>query len=312
MEISYAQLEYPLACAQLVFVMLGMGATLRVTDFLEVVREPRPLLVGLFCVVLISPLIGWLMTWLLPLPVEIAVGLILIALMPGGAFSNLCTFLGRGNLALSIAMTAIGTLASLFTVPFLLPWLAYGYVPADFQMPVELILQEVFIYMGLSLVAGMLIGHFLPRFRVYFAKWCVRVGILILLVVVVGSLVSGRIQPGAYGLGPPLAIIFFCLFIGQLTMLPFRILKWPTPDRLAVGVEVTIRNVNLAVMLNALIFPATQPDDLGAGTLYVVLFYGAVSLFVAPPLVLVHRHLILRHHPLPKQTPTNVEVGVMR
>ncbi len=59
-------------------------------------------------------------------------------------------------------------------------------------------------------------------------------------------------------------------------MLPFRVLRWPTPDRLAVGIEMTIRDVNLAILLKALLFPATTiRDPIADGVLFVVLFYGA-------------------------------------
>ena len=94
-----------------------------------------------------------------------------------------------------------------------------------------------------------------------------------------------------YGIGLPLAIILFCLLGQQLNMLPFRIFGWPIPDRLAVGIEVTMRNMNLALLINAKLFPA-ETSDLGKGVLFVVLFYAAAAMGAGLPLALNHRRLV--------------------
>ena len=73
----------------------------------------------------------------------------------------------------------------------------------------------------------------------------------------------------------PLAIILFCVLGQQLNMMPFYVLRLPRPDRLAVGIEVTMRNMNLALLLNASLFGANEA--LARGVLFVVLFYAAVA-----------------------------------
>jgi hypothetical protein len=110
---------------------------------------------------------------------------------------------------------------------------------------------------------------------------------------VTGSLGSGRIRPGEYGWAAPLAIIFFCLGSQQLSMLPFRLGGWPRPDCLSVGMEVTMRNLNLAFLLKALLFPeparSAPPDPVAAGVLFVILFYAATAMCCGAPLALRHR-----------------------
>lgn len=291
----YPDYEYALAGTQLVLVMFGMGATLSVGDFARVFRQPASLLVGFAAMFVAAPALAAAMVFCLPLPPGIGFGLILVATMPGGSLSNLFTYLGRGNVPLSIAMTAAATVGSIVYVPAALAILG-SELPGEFQMPAGMILREVLAYLFLPLGAGMLLARFAPRRAEPLARWCVRGGLCILAIIVVGSLGSGRVRPADFGWEVPLAIILYCVLCQQLAMTPFRLLGWPTPDRFAVGIEITIRNVNLALLLAALLFPAraTLADPVADGVLFVVLYYGAVSLIASIPPILVHRRIARR------------------
>src|SRR5262249_43480061 len=124
----YAEYEYFLAQIQLVLFMLGMGATLRPADFARIAFRPRSLLVGAACQFLLAPFLAVLLNRCWNLEPGLAVGLILIAAMPGGQMSKLFTYLAHGNVALSITLTALGTVGSLVTVPLLLELLAEDYL----------------------------------------------------------------------------------------------------------------------------------------------------------------------------------------
>jgi len=88
-------------------------------------------------------------------------------------------------------------------------------------------------------------------------------------------------------------IVLFCLLAQQLSMLPFRVAGWPKPDCLSVGIEVTMRNLNLALLLKALLFPAAPQgsDPVADGVLFVILFYAGVALAVGLPLALNFRRM---------------------
>jgi BASS family bile acid:Na+ symporter len=289
----YPQAEYSLSQAQLVLFMLGMGATLTAADFAAVARRPRFLLVGAACQFLLTPLLAVLVDHAFGIPSGIAVGIILVAAMPGGTLSKVFAYLGRGNIALSISLTLCGTFASMVTVPLLLRLLAMEYVPPGFEMPVAEIVRDIALYLLLPLTVGMAVARRAPRGRKPFSRWCIRLGFLVVAVMVTGSLGSGRIQPGEYGWAVPLAIITFCLGSQQLSMLPFRLLGWSRPDCLSVGMEVTMRNLNLAILLKALLFPerdaAAPPDPVAAGVLFVILYYAATAMCCGLPLALRHR-----------------------
>lgn len=294
---NYPQYEYPLAQVQLVLFMLGMGATLSWKDFAPVLKHPRDLILGLLCVLVVSPLIALGLAFVTEVSAGIAMGLLLVGALPGGSLSNVLTFLGRGNVALSIALSTFAALLALFTIPLTLQLLAGEYVPADFEMPVLGIVREILLCVLLPLAVGMYIARAASKERAtLFAKWSIRVGFLLVVLMVIASLGSGRMKPGQYGFGIPLVIIAFCLLLQQLCLLPFRLRGWPPRDFVAIGLEVTIRNVYLGILLAALLFPAkgSASSSMGGDVLFVVLFYGAASLIIGCPLALRIRRKIGR------------------
>ena len=85
----------------------------------------------------------------------------------------------------------------------------------------------------------------------------------------------------------PMAIIAFCVVGMQVNLLPYRFLKWPRSDAVAVGIEITMRNMNLALLIKARLFP--DADELGNGVLFVILFYAAAAMGAGLPLALRYR-----------------------
>jgi BASS family bile acid:Na+ symporter len=291
----YAEYEELLAQMQLVLFMLGTGATLSRDDFLRIARQPRYLLVGAAAQYLVTPLLAVLVSRWADLKPGIAVGLILVSAMPGGNLSKVFAYLGRGNLALSITLTVCGTLASVVTVPVLLRVLASAYIPDEFEMPVGTIVRDVAVYLLLPVAVGMVVGRLAPEKRRIFSKVCIRLGFVVVVLMIAGALGSGRIRPGEYGWRVPLAIIAFCVIAMQVSMLPFRLLGWSKPDCLSVGMEVTMRNLNLALLLKASLFPAERGDDpIGDGVLFVILYYAAVAMVAGVPLALNFRRMARR------------------
>jgi bile acid:Na+ symporter, BASS family len=285
----YPRYEEWFARGQLICFMLGMGVNLPAADFLRIARQPRSFCFGFVGQVFVIPLAAVAVNHLFDLAAPIALGLILVSAMPGGTLSKVFVYVGRGNAALTITLSAVSTVATLVTVPATLRLLAADYVPDDFDMPVGGIIADVGIFLLAPLALGIALGRVAPSQRIAIARWSLRLGFVIVAVMIVGALGSGRISPGEHGLRVPLAIILFCVLGQQLNMLPFYVLPMPRADRLAVGIEVTMRNMNLALLLNASLFKSQF--DLHDGVNFVVLFYAAVALGAGLPLAFNHRRL---------------------
>jgi BASS family bile acid:Na+ symporter len=285
----YRDCESLLAQIQLVLFMLGMGANLTVGEFLHIFRRPKSFLLGAVGQILVIPFLALAVNHLFGLEGGLAVGLILVSAMPGGALSKVITYFGKGNVPLSITLSVFSTLAALVFVPLWLNLLAAEYVPPGFSVPAEKVVVDVALFLILPLAVGMFAGRRMGRYRHPFARICVRLGIAFVVVMIAGSLGSGRIKPDAHGILVPLAIIVFCVAGMQVNQVPFWLLKLPRADRMAAGIEVTMRNINLALLIHAKFF--AQDETLDGGVFFVTLFYAATALVAG--LLLAGRHRLL-------------------
>jgi BASS family bile acid:Na+ symporter len=287
----YAAYEYHLAAAQLVLAMLGMGATLKPGDFWAVARTPQRVGLALLVQFGVVPLAATLLCAALNLPPGIAVGLVLVAAMPSGSISNIYTHLGRGNIALSITVTAVSTLLCLVATPLVMRGFSGANLPAGFAMPLGHIVREIVLCLLLPLAVGMAVGRFAPSIQKPFGAWCLRGSLAALGAIVVGSLGSGRLQLSAYGWTAPAAIVVLAAGSQAVAFGAARACRFGPADSYTLGIEVALRNTNLAVLLKASLFPATagRSDPLADGVLFAALFYGGAALAVLLPAVLLRR-----------------------
>lgn len=275
--------EAVLVPIQLFLAMLGMGATLTVSDFLKVFAQPKGLAVGLGIQWLAVPALAAAFIALFSLSPGWAVGLVLVAAVPGGATSNLFTFLGRGNVPLSIAVTLVTTLACIGVIPLVLGILAAPYLPEGFAFPTLRILRDIALYLLLPLAIGMVIRRFAASRSESLSKWSIRGSVLAILTIAVSSLGSGRIELQAYGWGPPLVVVGFLLTLTILMPLLVRLAGHDDRDATAIGIEAVVRNVGIGLLLLRFFFP-DEPEANGH-ILFTCLFYSGASGAFALPLL---------------------------
>ena len=147
-------------------IMMGMGLTLTIADFRRVAQNPKPVLLGLTNQIVLLPLVALALVYLFEPPAFIAVGMILLAACPGGTSSNLVTLLAKGDLALSVSMTAINSIITIVTIPF---WVGYAYSTylaeaANMASPTADIFKTLIVVLAIPLSIGMLIKNRAPQF----------------------------------------------------------------------------------------------------------------------------------------------------
>ncbi|MEM9257092.1 MAG: bile acid:sodium symporter [Pseudomonadota bacterium] len=292
---NYADYEYPLASSQLFLAMLGMGALLAPRDFLLEVQRPRGLFLGLVCQWVAVPMVALSLGLLLPIPAGIAVGLILVAAVPGGTLSNILTHFGNGNIALSISLTSITTVAALPMTPLLLQLLMSEYLPREFEMPTARIAQDIFLTLIVPLMMGMVIkSRCRQRASEAFSQWVIRFSLALIVVMAVGAGGSGRLDPQAYGTLGIAALALFGILVMVMSALMVRLAGLPSRDGLAIVIESTFRNMSLAVAIKAIVFPAQTgiSDPIGDAVFFTALLYGGVSLVMSLIPVFGHRRLV--------------------
>lgn len=287
----YINNEYWFAAIQLILAMLGMGATLTGKDFRDVVLEPLAMSAGTAIQLVAVPITAFVFLRLLGVGDGVAVGLALIAAIPGGTTSNIFTFFARGNAALSISITAVTTLLCLVSTPLILSLMISQYLPADFTMPKAQIMREIAVTLLLPLVIGMLYLYLFPRSAPILSKWSIRGSLLGILAIVVGSAMAGRLNIAAFGMTNVLLVIGFVIFLSAVGHLIPRMLRLSRTDSTAIEFEVIVRNINLGVMIKASIFPAAAvaTAELGNTVLFTLLLYGALQLLISAVLIPICR-----------------------
>jgi BASS family bile acid:Na+ symporter len=147
-------------------------------------------------------------------------------------------------------------------------------------MPVVRILFEIMCCLLLPLGLGMLTRRYLPAVHAKLGTICIRCSVVLLAIFIVGCLTSGRVDVRAYDWRTPAALIAFSVVSYYLCFPLGLLLRLRVDDMVTVGLEVVVRNAHLGILLKASLFPAVAgvADPIADGVLYVILFYGGVSI----------------------------------
>jgi BASS family bile acid:Na+ symporter len=241
-------------------VMFGMGLTLKGEDFREVARHPIRVLIGVLAQFVIMPGLAWLLCRLLQLPAEIAVGVILVGCCPGGTASNVMTWLSRGDVALSVAITSVTTLLAPLVTPALVWLLASAWLPVSFAAMFLSILQVVLMPIALGLLAQRLLGE---RTR-QVAEVLPLVSVFSIVVIIAAVVAASQARIAESGLLIMAVVMLhngFGLSLGYLTG---KLTGMPLAQRKALAIEVGMQNSGLgAALANAHFSPlAAVPSAL--------------------------------------------------
>jgi len=254
-------LEQVLLALLLVVLMVGMGATLTLDAFREVVRQPRGPLIGLASQFGWMPLIAFGLAHVLALPPELAIGLIVVGCTPGGTTSNLFTYYARADLALSITMTALSSVAAVVLMPLALRVYAAPFSSAELEVPYTNIAATLAL-MLVPMAIGMGVRHRWPAAAVRVERAGGVAGIAVLALLIGTGLVrNGHLllesSPAVYAAALGLGLAGFAL--GYLSA---RLGGLAPAARRAVAFETGIQNSPLALGILMTSFPAALHGQL--------------------------------------------------
>ena len=171
----------------LALIMLGLGASLTTNDFTRVIKNPKEFLVGLICQLVVLPIIGYLLIIILKTPIELALGVMLIAAAPGGVTSNVLTKFADGDVALSISLTAVTSLISIISVPFVV-FLSIDLFDIDYvskEISMVGISLKMFGVVTVPVIIGMLIRKFAGDFIIRNMNIIEKLSIVLFIIVFV-------------------------------------------------------------------------------------------------------------------------------
>jgi len=275
MPAPFAAIDLWVINPMLGLIMFGMGMTLSPQDFRIVFSRPKDVIIGCAAQFTVMPLLAWVLSWLFDLPPELALGVILVGCCPGGTASNVITYLAKGDLALSVGMTATSTVLAPLMTP-LLTWLMAGkFVDVD---AVAMLMSIVYVVIG-PIAAGFLIQRYMPRFT----RWAVAylpafssLMIALLVAIIVGHN-AGQLLKG----GMVVVLVVILHNIGGFTLgyVLGRLLGLSDDKRKAISIEVGMQNSGLASSLATIHF-AAYPMAVVPGAIFSV-WHNVCGAFVA-------------------------------
>ncbi|MCP4522376.1 MAG: bile acid:sodium symporter family protein [Cytophagales bacterium] len=173
----------------LFIIMTGMGLSLTLDDFRRVVKFPMAVLAGLLSQIVLLPIIAYTLAIVLKVDSTIAMGAMILSACPGGPASNLVTYLAKGDVALSVTLTAINSLITIITIPLIVNFALIQFIPqpSTIDAPVMDIIQELIMIIAVPLALGMFINKVKPTFAQKMDK-PVRIASMVLIVVVIAGL----------------------------------------------------------------------------------------------------------------------------
>jgi len=271
--------------AALFLIMIGMGLTLTPKDFREVLVAPKATLFGLLAQVLILPLAAFALAWLMQLDPLLAVGLVIIAACPGGTTSNIFTYLGGGDVALSVVLTVLASLAAIVTLPLLTGLALDVFQDASIaiQLPVGRTIISLVVIVIVPLMVGMSMRKWTPVFAARAERFVGAFGMTVLILVIAAILLSlgDRVvtlaRDGTY-------IAVALNIIGMLLGLDLR-------QSFTIAIELGLKNATLGLMITLTLLHSNEMSVPSA-------VYGVVMFVLGGLLVMFSRQMGLVRPPI--------------
>ena len=228
--------------------MFGMGATLTHADFLRVLKMPKGVVLGFALQFSVMPLLGWSIATVLRLPPEIAVGVILVGCCPGGVSSNVITYLAKGNVALSVTMTACTTLASPIMTTSLMYLLAGRSIPIDYFEMFRNICLTVFA----PVIAGLIFNSLMNRWKLGGASMDRYLAVVAMIAIcLICGIIAANSSNDIKQVGPILltAVLLHNLLGYLLGYGGAKMFGMNEADSRTIAIEVGLQNGGMAAML---------------------------------------------------------------
>ena len=269
-------------------IMLGMGLSLTIEDFRRIIRQPKAVGIGLMNQLILLPLIGLLLVKVLGLSSTIAIGLMILAACPGGATSNLIAHLAKGDTALSVSLTAVASVITIFSIPFIIHLSILEFAGTDEVVELnalQMILQ-LFMIVIIPVAIGMFIRSMKPDFALRMDKPVRTASGILLAVVTAALIVKERENIIPYFQQAGVATILLnisTIFLGFITA---KIAKLDQRQGLSIAIESGIQNSALAMTIATITLSNTSFGI--AAAIYTLVMYA--SAFV---IILASRRLVM-------------------
>ena len=239
----------------LAFIMFSLGLGLSLSDFTRVFFKPRDFLIGLFFQIIILPIVALLIVMFWPLSPELAIGVMILAAAPGGVTSNVLTSFAKGNIALSISLTAINSILCVITVPLILmislSVLDMGSINEGQSL--FSVASQMFLIVTIPVIVGVLLSGVLSSF----GKIAKNISIILFVLVLIGAILSQRENVITYFAQAGLVMLFLNIIMMIIVYLLSNTFKSSKETFRCWLMEVGLQNGTLAIVVANTFFAST-------------------------------------------------------
>ena len=235
----------------LAFIMFSLGLGLTIADFSRILLKPKEFFVGFFSQILILPIVALILVLIWPLSPEIAVGLMIIAAAPGGATSNILTSFAKGDVALSISLTAVISILSVVTIPIVLSS-SLSILGSNYFSDVSLldVALRMFIIVTVPVILGIVCSNFLSSFK-NIAK---NISTVLFFLVLLGAILAERENVISYFAQSGLVTLLLNVLMMFIAFFISKTLIENVSQQRAITLECGLQNGTLAIVVANVFF----------------------------------------------------------
>jgi len=266
----------------LIIIMLGMGLSLVIDDFKRIFVYPKAVIIGLTNQILILPILGYALASVLPVSPEIAIGIMILAACPGGATSNLICHLAKGNIALSVTLTAISSFVSILTIPFIVNFALTHFLNEGQVIKLDVIntIVQILVITVIPVCIGMIIRRYRKEFALKMEKPVRIASGVVMILVIVGITLKERDNFVSYFQQAGLA----ALSLNAITMIfgyySAKIFKVKDQSAVSIAIESGIQNGTLAITIAVVLLNTTSYAIAPAVYSLIMFFTGGVAIYL--------------------------------
>ena len=243
----------------LALIMLGLGLELTINDFKRVIQKPKDFTIGFVCQIILLPLIAFSLIKFLNTPIEIAIGVMIIASAPGGVTSNVLTKFANGDVALSISLTAIISLISVISVPFIvftsIKLLNYDSVSEN--LSILSIAVKMFLVVTLPVIIGMFIRKFAKNFIDAKVKLIQNISVILFIVALFGAIYQELDNVESYFAQAGKVTLILNILMMFLGYMMAKFFASGVPQKKCIALETGLQNGTLAIFVATQLFDET-------------------------------------------------------
>ena len=240
----------------LAFIMFALGLGLTGADFLRVIKQPKDFFVGAISQIILLPVIAFVLVKIWPISPELAIGVMIIAAAPGGVTSNILTSFARGDVALSISLTAIISLLSVITVPFIivtsLGLLGSENVSQNISLTSMAI--SMFLIVTVPVIIGMIFRRFASNTAIKFEPIAKKISVVLFIIVLLGAILAEKDNIVSYFADAGLITLVLNVIMMTVAFYVAKLLGTGNAQKKCIAIECGLQNGTLAIFVGTTLF----------------------------------------------------------